>query len=139
MQFIERYHIKEALPLLSRFIEHQQERKASNSYRALEVYFALGGDEDYLLELLRKSAFQPDDYREEAMLEHFVGKPDAGFENILLHRFSAAMEEDLRLKYALLLFDKREVSCLLGSPDFMKMTTHLFKQKSYICDQLKKL
>lgn len=119
MQFIERHHIKEALPLLPRFIEHQQERKASSSY-ALKVYISLGGDDDYLLELLRKSAFQTDDYREEAMLQHFVDKPDADFESILLHRFSAAMEENLSLKYALLLFDISNIAGLEYLIDYIK-------------------
>ncbi|MBK8565931.1 MAG: hypothetical protein IPN76_21970 [Saprospiraceae bacterium] len=94
--FVKKHQFTEALFDLHPLIEGT----GGYSNEALRVYISLGGDNDYLLDLLKRVTPSPEDYRESTLLDHFSAKQNKQFEKILLQKLATSTEPEHQLTYA---------------------------------------
>ncbi|MBP8238879.1 MAG: TIR domain-containing protein [Saprospiraceae bacterium] len=104
LKFIESKNIREALPVLPRFMENK-EWGTILRYAAIKAYMKLGGDEQYLLELLKGIVPESDERElEELFLSHFSQKPNADFERFAVQKMEDNPDTSTQLIYAKTLF-----------------------------------
>lgn len=94
--FIKRHFMTEAIYALRSYFE----KHGNFSHQALRVYIELGGDDAYLLEVLKSITPTQNDFREQTLLEHFSAQRNEAVEKILLKKLTITTEQEHQLTYA---------------------------------------
>lgn len=117
-KFIKSQNIQEAISILPRFMEDKVRGNDLRNY-AIQTYIDLGGDDQYLLELLKRIVRENNDIREELILSHFSRKQNKDFEHFALQKIYHDSDPVTQLMYAKTLFNIGNLAGLKYITDYM--------------------
>lgn len=98
LSFIDRHNLKSCIPILQKYMENNRDKYTLN--RVTEIYIRLNGNDNFLLDLIKRSDPTEENYFISTILNHFLENPNEFFESILDQKLESVTNPKIKLTYA---------------------------------------